>query len=376
MKKVVKLLIISVLALICASGLVACDGGSSKSEDAGIVCRKFSGDDFYTVVGYNPKEGETSLDISDAAQEKYGENGAKTIVVGRIRTGAFDGNDTLTEVVVKDSATDGVDLTIDEGAFRNMRALKSITLPFIGANGNSDAYYNQTAPAENKATDKERSFGYIFGEDESDNASPMTLSYGDNDGMTAIFYIPVALKEVKVVAENEINIPMYAFCGVKRITTVSFSGKIKAIGDSAFKNMSGLKTINIPASVTVIHENAFAGASMLSALTFDEGSLLTEIKASAFKDCGLTTLDISGTQVNKIGDYAFSGNKSLSTLKFGTSVTNIGAWLLADCDKLTELTYTGDMAGCGEIEGVELGLAGSKIIKIKCSDGDIPWGVA
>ena len=264
MKKVVKLLIISVLVFVCAMGLIACGDNSNSETDQGIVCRKFSGDNFYTVVSYNKKDGETELDISKAAQDKYGD----TVIVGRIRKGAFDGNETLKKVIVSDKAGDGVDLTIDEGAFKNMRALESITLPFVGANKNSDAYYNESEPAENKAVDKERSFGYIFGEEENDNSSAMTFSYGDKSDMTATFYIPVALKEIIIDADEEINIPMYAFCGAPRFVSVTLKGNIKAIGTSAFKNMTGVKTIEIPVGVTAIYENAFEGATALLQLNY------------------------------------------------------------------------------------------------------------
>ena len=333
MRKVVRLLIISVLVLACVIGLVACGGGSSKADDPGIVCKKLSGDDFYTVIGYNKKDGETSLDISKAAQDKYGDD----VVIGRIRKGAFDGNNNLTEVIVSDKAGDGVELTIDEGAFKNMRALEKITLPFIGANGSSDAYFNETAPSENKAVDKERSFGYIFGEEESDYASAMKFTYGDKDDATATFYIPVALKEVTVNAENEINIPMYAFSGAVRIATVNLSGNIKAIGVAAFKNMTGLKTINIPASVKVIYDSAFEGTTALKSVTFDAGSTLTAIKDSAFMGLTLKTLDISGTQVTEIGDYAFYGS-SLTSFTFPTTVTSVGAYAFANSKDLATVT--------------------------------------
>ena len=374
MKKVARLLIISVLTMICALGVAACDGGG-KTDAKGLVCKKMNGDDFYTVVSYGAEEGVTALDISAAAKAKYGE----TTVVGRIRTGAFDGNSSLKEVIVTDNAGDGVALTIDEGAFRNMRGLEKITLPFIGANANSDAYINETAPAtgdEVKATDKARCFGYIFGEEESDVSSAVTFTYGDGSEQTATFYIPVALTEITVKAENEINIPMYAFCGLSRIATVNLEGKIKAIGVSAFKNMTGLNKVNIPASVKVIYDNAFEGTTALkvfgdNGFKFDEGSLLEEIKTAAFKGTKLNAFDISGTQVKTIGDYAFAESKILNSVKFGTSVQTIGAYLFADCDDLTELTYTGTMAQCGEININDNWNASSKLEKIVCSDGDI-----
>lgn len=362
MKKLLKLLIISVLSIACVLGLFACGGGAGKNEEEGIICKKLSGDAFYTVIGYNAEKDEngnvvTILDISAAAQDKYGDENT-TVTVGRIRTGAFDGNNTLTKVIVSDKAGDGVDLTIDAGAFKNMRALKEITLPFIGANAKSDAYFNETAPAlgdELKATDKERTFGYIFGEDEADYASPITCNYGDKSDMTATFYIPVALTKVTVKAESEINIPMYAFCGLPRITTVNLEGNIKAIGVAAFKNMTALKTVNIPSSVKVIYEGAFEGTTALKTFTFDADSNLNEIKESAFKGTKLTAFDISGTQVNAIGDYAFYGS-ALTEFTFSATVTTtVGAYAFANSEKLVAVNNMPANVHATAFYGTEIG---------------------
>lgn len=337
MKKFVKLLIISIMILASVLSFAACEVKSDKDSEPGIVCRKFSGDDFYTVIGYNTEENVTSLDVSAKAKAKYGE----TVVIGRIRTGAFDGNTTLKEIIVSDSV-DGVELTIDEGAFKNMRALEKITIPFVGANRFSDADFNGTAPAmgeEKKATDKEHLFGYIFGEEENGASSKITFTYGEKSDMTADFYIPVALTEITVKADKEINIPMYAFCGLTRIETVTLSGNIKAIGRSAFKNMDKLSKINIPASVKVVYDNAFEGTAKLkvfgdNGFKFDEGSLLTEIRDGAFKGTRLQSFDISGTQVKTIGDYAFYGS-ALTEFTFSATIEKVGAYAFANSKELS-----------------------------------------
>lgn len=336
MKKVVKLLIISLLTVLAALSLFACAGANSKTTEQGIIAKKLTGDNFYTVIGYGAEDGVETLDIVSAVKAKYGD-----VVVGRIRTGAFDGNSTLTEIIVSDKAGD-VDLTIDAGAFKNMRALTKITLPFVGANAYSDAYFNETAPAMGdklKATDKARLFGYIFGEEESDYSAQITQSYGEKSDMTATFYIPATLREVTVNAESEINIPMYAFCGISGITKVNLQGNIKAIGIAAYKNTVGLKTINIPASVKVIYDSAFEGAVSLktfgdNGFKFDENSALIAIKENAFKGTSFTDFDLSGTKVTEIGDYAFYG-ASLTTFTFSDEIATIGAYAFANNARLS-----------------------------------------
>ena len=356
MKKVVKLLIIAILTVASVLGLVACGGDNAETGEKGIICRKFSGDNFYTVVGYGAEDNETTLDISAKVKYKYGDDA----IVGRIRTGAFDGNKTLKHVIVSDAAGDGVDLTIDAGAFKNMRALEEITLPFVGANRFSDADYNQSEPAlgeELKATDEKRSIGYIFGTEESDSASKMTLTYGDVSGQTADFYIPVALIKINIVAEEEINIPMYAFCGLKRIETITLSDNIKAIGKNAFKNMDKLTSVNIPSSVKTIYDGAFEGTTSLkvfgdAGFKIEENSNLTEIKEGAFKETKLKNFDLSGTQVKTIGAYCFY-NSLLENITFSAAIEFIDVYAFANSKNLTVIKPSCTV-GVGAFDGTDL----------------------
>lgn len=345
MKKVIKLFIISLLAFASVLGLIACGGADGKTSEKGIICTKLSGDGFYTVIGYGAEQDEsgndiTTLDIAAAAQAKYGDDNT-VIVVGRIRAGAFDGNTSLTEIILKDN-TEGGTLTIDAGAFKNMRALKKITLPFIGANRFSDADYNASEPAYGdglKATDKERLFGYIFGEEENDAAAKVTQSYGDTESQTATFYIPATLTQVTLNANNATCVPMYAFCNLPQIATVTLQGNINAIGRKAFNGMAHLKKVNIPASVKTVYDSAFENATNLKifgddGFKIDSDSLLEEIKNSAFKGTRLTEFDLSGTQVKVIGDYAFYGS-ALKTIDFSATLETIGAYAFANSKDLS-----------------------------------------
>ncbi|MBP5466723.1 MAG: leucine-rich repeat domain-containing protein, partial [Clostridia bacterium] len=191
---------------------------------------------------------------------------------------------------------------------------------------------------ELKATDEKRSVGYIFGTEESDSASKMTLTYGEASGQTATFYIPVALIKINIVAEEEINIPMYAFCGLKRIETITLSGNIKAIGRKAFKDMDKLSEINIPPAVETIYDGAFEGTASLkvfgdNGFKIDAGSNLAEIREGAFRETKLTNFDISDTQVKTIGYECFYGS-ALKTFTFSAAIEFIQAYAFANSKNL------------------------------------------
>ena len=343
MKRFINILLALTLIVVSAFSLVACDNGGGNGDKKGLLLKKYSGEDFYTVYGYvDEGEGITSLDIGEAAGEK---------TVGRIATNAFGGNDTLTEIIVPTSVTE-----IAAGAFQKMKKLEKITLPVVGRTAVSDSYIFETDEAEEKAIDVERVFAHIFGTEEYSYGESITVNYG---AATASFYIPATFKEVTIKPAGEYKIPMYAFASTVLLDKVNLEGNITAIGQYAFQACRDLSSINIPASVTTIDKFAFDGCSYLTSLTFDEGSTLKEIKESAFEGVGVRELVIPSTvetigirafkesmlqeltlpaALTEIKPYAFFGCKYLSVLDVSalstTAKPSLGASAFEDCKKL------------------------------------------
>lgn len=333
MKRFLKLAIILVSCAALALSVAACgNGGSTKSDGSGLVCKKFGDDEFYTVTRYYEEDDVDTLDIAAAFHAKYGENEK----IGLIKKNAFKGNGTLKSVII--AKTGDQALEIEEGAFAGMKAIEEITLPFVGSTELSDATIMQTAPAENKSTDKMRSFGYIFGEEEVDGSAAVSLTYGKE---SATFYIPSTLYKVTVngVSENGINIPMYAFCGLTQVSVIELKGNIVAIGESAFKNMTKLGKINIPATVKDIYGAAFEGTPALKVfgtdLSFDDGATLENIKDGAFKGTKLTSFVLPAS-VKTIGESCFA-ESSLTAFTFSANIEFVGAYALANSEKLATI---------------------------------------
>lgn len=333
MKKIIRL-IISVLAcaLITAAFAACGNNGTAGSNESGLVCKKYGDDEFYTVTRYYEEDGVSTLNVAEAFYNKYG----REEKIGLIKKNAFKGNSSIKELII--SETGDFALEIEEGAFAGMKALEKITLPFVGAFAESDATIMQTAPAEKKATDKARSIGYIFGEEEMDNSSPVTLTYGKD---SATFYIPSTLYEITVKAsEKGINIPMYAFCGLKQVSKVNLEGNILAIGDSAFKDMTKLAKVNIPASVKVIYDSAFSGATALKEFgtdfKFNDGSALEEIKDGAFKGTKIASFTLP-ENVKAIGESCFAENAFLTEFNFNAGIETVGAYAFYNCSKLSSV---------------------------------------
>jgi hypothetical protein len=127
MKRFLKILVVSIFTMVCAMGLFAC-GEPETGDKKGLLYKMYPGDDYYTIYGYVDEEkGIEELDI----KEYLVANGKEDVKIGRIKAGAFKNNDTLKSVIVPDTVE-----VIDAGAFANMKALESLTLPFIGNSKN------------------------------------------------------------------------------------------------------------------------------------------------------------------------------------------------------------------------------------------------
>ena len=157
------------------------------------------------------------------------------------------------------------------------------------------------------------------------------------------FYGCISLISIDIPASVK-TIQAGAFSNCRKLASVTFEkgSQLKTIGEiipsnitkGAFTNCTSLTFIEIPASVETIEAVAFKGCSSLTTITFEKDSQLKIIgggrdaSASPVTYYGafcslknLTTLDMSEcTQVEEIGEGAFSNNSELQIFRIGTSI--------------------------------------------------------
>ena len=98
----------------------------------------------------------------------------------------------------------------------------------------------------------------------------------------------------------------------------------------------------IPASVTSIKSYAFRGVRNLATLDFAEGSLITSIGNNAFNGAtSLTSISIPDS-VTSIGDSAFSEASSLASISIPASVTSIGEYAFYYSQALHSVYFLGN----------------------------------
>jgi hypothetical protein len=127
-----------------------------------------------------------------------------------------------------------------------------------------------------------------------------------------------------------------AFDECTGLTSITIPNSVTSIGSSAFQMCSGLTSITIPNSVMSIEYATFSRCHGLTSVTI--GNSVTTIGNEAFYDCrGLTSVTIPNS-VTSIGDLAFRECRSLASLTIGNSVTTIGEYAFEACYGLTSVT--------------------------------------
>jgi hypothetical protein len=112
--------------------------------------------------------------------------------------------------------------------------------------------------------------------------------------------------------------------------------------------------------VISIGDSAFNGCTTVTSVTIPDG--VTNIGNYAFADCSALTKVTLPSSVTSLGDDAFDGCTSMASVTIPNGVTNIGDHTFADCSALTKVTLPsgvtslGDdaFAGCSSLPNVTL----------------------
>jgi hypothetical protein len=145
-----------------------------------------------------------------------------------------------------------------------------------------------------------------------------------------------------IIPSNVEILRTYSFAFVRSLRTVKFSpgSKLRSIEASAFENCVSLRSLSIPASVTMIGRRCFAGPlSSLSVVEFEAGSKLRQIDEGAFAGCLCLKSIIVPSSVQTLGRECFKGCRVLETVKFfpDSELVRLEPFAFLDCSSLSSL---------------------------------------
>ena len=256
---------------------------------------------------------------------------------------------------------------IGDSAFESCRSLSNINIPssVVNINGNPFCDWNGKLHNESKVFVYERQV--LFNKDKTTLIAYRSKekNYIIPNGVTNIgnraFSECKSLTSIKIPNSVK-NIGDSAFYGCRSLTSINIPDSVTNIGDKAFWGCSSLTSINIPNSVTNIGDSAFWCCRSLSNINIPSsvvningnpfcnwnGDLYNESKAFVYEHQVLFNKDkttliayiskeknyIIPNSVTNIGDKAFWGCSSLTSINIPNSVTNIGDSAFRRCDNL------------------------------------------
>lgn len=240
--------------------------------------------------------------------------------VTSIGSNAFSGCSSLRSISILDGVT-----SIGNNAFKNCPAILYANLGSVGAKTISISGFSFRVPGE------KYSLIYLF--TNGNKITGLELTKADTD-----------------------------------IVDLTISDRVTSIGKSAFYNCNKMISMTIPDSVTNIGTNAFYGCS--AALYIRQGSNLEILISKAgysFRNPGdqysrkymFSGEEIIGVELNKvdqdvvdliipdsvtsIGSYAFAYCNRLSSITIPDSVTSIGSYAFANCHSLSSIIIPGSV---------------------------------
>lgn len=140
---------------------------------------------------------------------------------------------------------------------------------------------------------------------------------------TTVIRCPAASTATDVVLPSTVtSISNSAFENVTSLKTLTLTNCIISIGNSAFRNASNLKTINFPKQLTSIGSYAFWGCKNLTEIILPES--LETIGTSAFGNCfALKSVQLPDT-LTSIPTSCFIDCQKLENINFPSSLESIG----------------------------------------------------
>jgi hypothetical protein len=268
--------------------------------------------------------------------------------VQNIRNYAFSYCSGLTSVTIPNSVT-----RIGSSAFSGCSGLTSVTIPDSVTNIGGRAFHN-TAWYNNLPDGPVyiKKFFYAYKGTMPANTS-FTIDAGTLQicggafsgcsGLTSVT-IPNSVTLIGVGAFEPL-IGVGAFERCTGLTSVTIPNSVTSIGGSAFERCTGLTSVTISNSVTSIGSSAFSYCSGLTSVTIPNS--VASIGSSAFSYCsGLTSVTIPNS-VTSIGNSAFSGCSGLTSVTISNSVTSIGSSAFSYCSGLTSVTIPNSVTSIG-----------------------------
>ena len=268
--------------------------------------------------------------------------------VKRIASYAFY-NRGITSVVIPDSVTDigsrafmysgvttatlgnGISI-IDEGVFFYCGKLSSVYIGNSVERIDSNAFGNCEKLAKFEVSSDNPHYSTIGG-----------VVY--NKAGDSIVLIPSGIESIDIPETvTVINNGAFSYCSNLKKVTIPES--VTSIGDFAFENCSSLESVVIPNSVTSIGSFTFGSCNELKNVTFPDG--ITSIPPQCFYYCQSLESIILPKSVTSIGSSAFEECVSLGNIDLHKGIVSLGADAFSNCESIKTIEIPDSVTSIGD----------------------------
>ena len=380
-KATLLLLVLLLLTMVSCSGNQSVPNSDSTFEVNGINYNKIDSNEVEVtnkITSYSPYSNDYSGSVTIPATVTYH---GTTYSVTSIGYGAFDHCYGLTNINIPKSVTN-----IDRYAFRGCSSLTNINIPNSVTSIGDEAFDGCSSLTSinipNSVTDITNSAFSCCSSLENISVASNNTNYDSRNNCNAIIKtatntliagcknttIPNSVTSIGAGAFlgrsslTAINIPnsvtsiqWIAFAECTSLSSIDIPNSVTNIDDWAFLGCSGLTAINIPNSVTTIGDGAFSCCSSLENISVvsDNPNYDSRNNCNAIIETATNTL-IAGcmntaipNSVTSIGDKAFSGCSSLTSIMIPNSVTTIGNDAFEGCSGLTAVNIPNSVTSIG-----------------------------
>ena len=305
---------------VCECGDKTYTGETTTRDD----CSECGGEVKYAVEGgyltFDKKTG-TVTDCDSSVTKANIPHTIKGVTVTSIGGSAFRYCTSLTSVTIPDSVT-----SIGGWAFTDCASLTSVTIPDGVTSIGEYTFSWCTSLTSATIPDSVTSIG--------------EFAFHNCKSLTSM-----------TIPRSVVSIGYDAFGWCESLTSVTILDGVRSIGNSAFTDCKSLTSVTIPNSVTSIGRGAFSSCASLTGIWVAEGNshYVSDASGVLFDKDKTTLVQCPGAfavytipgSVTSIGDDAFSGCASLTSVTIPDGVTSIGNYAFSCCGSLTDVYFTG-----------------------------------
>ena len=310
--------------------------------------------DSFVLTGYYTKKAYYQLDSTerdigaDGDERKFvGENYSLSMfpsesVILRYSLNAFFPKDTK---VVFESSNDNI-VTVDENGTITAVAegFASISVNVL-LDGNP-TYYSKSISIEVKEPwiTSGPSLSHYFGLGGT-VTFPSTLAITEIGQYAFANFDYVPKTEEDEISEEVPETTKMWYLGDNTIEEVIIPEGVEKIGRFAFANLTALKRVVLPSTLTTIDYGAFAGC--ISLVSVEGIGNVKFINEKAFMDCNISGA-ITLTEGVALGEYAFANNKNLQKLTLSEKTKSVASYAFSGCTKLKTVVINAEKIKLGQ----------------------------